>query len=101
MNITLRSLFNVWKVQIQSLSKHSFLIVIDEKVQSVASKEEENTMVDKAIGIYINEMIKHTMKVFTLSVALAQRDPSSAYESIQDSLEKVINSILTLLDWFE
>ena len=46
-------------------------------------------MVDKAIGIYINEMIKHTMKVFTLSVALAQRDPSSAYESIQDSLEKV------------
>lgn len=91
----------MWKVQIQSLSKHSFLIVIDEKVQSVASKEEENTMVDKAIGIYINEMIKHTMKVFTLSVALAQRDPSSAYESIQDSLEKVINSILTLLDWFE
>ena len=47
------------------------LVSIDEKVQSVTQKEEENTMVDKAIGIYINEMIKHTMKVFTLSVALA------------------------------
>ena len=46
-------------------------------------------MVDKSIGIYINEMIKHTLKVYTLSLALSERDPTSSYESIQDSLEKV------------
>ncbi len=56
----------------------------------MGSKEEENTMVDRSIGIYINEMIKHTLKVYTLSLALSERDPSSAYESIQDTLEKVI-----------
>ena len=39
-------------------------------------------MVDKAIGIYINEMIKHTLKVYSLSVALSERDPSSAFETI-------------------
>jgi len=46
-------------------------------------------MVDKAIGIYINDMIRHTMKVYTLSQCLSDRDPTSAYNSIQDSLEKV------------
>jgi hypothetical protein len=46
-------------------------------------------MIDKAIGTYVNEMIKHTLKVYTLSVALSERDPSSAYESIHESLEKV------------
>ena len=44
------------------------------------SKDEENIMVDKAISTYINEMIKHTLKVYTLSVALCERDPTSAYE---------------------
>jgi hypothetical protein len=60
----------------------------------VQSKDEENIMVDKAIGIYINDMIKHTMKVYSLSVALSERDPSSAYESIHESLEKVGLKIL-------
>jgi hypothetical protein len=46
-------------------------------------------MVDKAISTYINEMIKHTLKVYTLSVVLTERDPTSAYESIHESLEKV------------
>ena len=53
------------------------------------NKDEENIMVDKAISTYINEMIKHTLKVYTLSVALCERDPSSAYDSINESLEKV------------
>ena len=53
---------------------------IDERLQTVQSKDEENVMVDKAISTYINEMIKHTLKVYTLSVALCERDPSSAYE---------------------
>ncbi|CDW82711.1 UNKNOWN [Stylonychia lemnae] len=79
-NQTLKSFFTVWKVQIQSLN---------ERVQGVSSKDEENTMVDKSVGIYINDMIKHTLKVYTLSLALSERDPASAYESIQDSLEKV------------
>jgi hypothetical protein len=34
-------------------------------------------------------MIKHTFKVYTLSIALTERDPSSAFESITESLEKV------------
>ena len=33
-------------------------------------------MVDKAITVYINEMIKHTLRVFTLSMALSDRDPT-------------------------
>lgn len=53
------------------------------------TKDEENVMVDKAITTYINEMIKHTQKVYTLSVTLTERDPTSAYESIHESLEKV------------
>ncbi len=57
-------------------------MIIDERVQSVKNKEEENTMVDRSIGVYINEMVKHTLKVYSLSLALSERDPSSAYESI-------------------
>jgi hypothetical protein len=39
-------------------------------------------MVDKAISIYVNDMIKHTLKVYSLSLALSERDPSSAFETI-------------------
>jgi hypothetical protein len=39
-------------------------------------------MVDKAISIYVNDMIKHTLKVYFLSLALSERDPSSAFETI-------------------
>lgn len=46
-------------------------------------------MVDKSIGIYVNDMIKHTMKVYSLSMALSERDPTQAYDSINESLEKV------------
>lgn len=57
-------------------------------------------MVDKAIGIYINEMILHTLKVYTLSVALTERDPASSYESIHESLEKVgTNTYIEILEW--
>lgn len=62
---------------------------VDERLQTVQGKDEENVMVDKAITTYINEMIKHTQKVYTLSVTLTERDPTSAYESIHESLEKV------------
>jgi hypothetical protein len=55
---------------------------LDERVESVSNKEEENIMVDKAIGIYINDMIKHSLKVYSLSLALSERDPSSAFETI-------------------
>ena len=34
-------------------------------------------MVDKAIGVFINEMIQHTKRIYILSVALSERDPSS------------------------
>ena len=47
-------------------------------------------------------MVKHTMKVYTLSIALSDRDPTSAYnESIGESLEKVrVQSIIAFhLDW--
>jgi hypothetical protein len=55
----------------------------------VQTKDEENVIVDKAISTYVNEMIKHTQKVYTLSVTLTDRDPTSAYENIHESLEKV------------
>lgn len=62
-------------------------------------------MVDRSIGIYINEMMKHTFKVYTLSLALSERDPSSAFESIMESLEKVYLSDLFVfklaVDWSE
>lgn len=65
-------------------------------------KDEENTMVDKAIGIYVNDMIKHTLKVYTLSLALSERDPSSAFETIQESLEKVfLNTTKSHVDRIE
>jgi hypothetical protein len=59
-------------------------------------------MVDKAITTYVNEMIMHTHKVYTLSVTLTDRDPSSAYESIHESLEKVSCYIIKFsLEWIE
>ena len=61
------------------------------------TKDEENVMVDKAITTYINEMIKHTQKVYTLSVTLTERDPTSAYESIHESLEKVCLPVFLMI----
>lgn len=61
------------------------------------TKDEENVMVDKAITTYINEMIKHTQKVYTLSVTLTERDPTSAYESIHESLEKVCHPLFLII----
>lgn len=55
----------------------------------ISNKDEENSIVDKSIGIYINEMVKHTLKVYTLSIALSERDPTTAYDSINEQLEKV------------
>ncbi|TNV85244.1 hypothetical protein FGO68_gene13532 [Halteria grandinella] len=89
-NMTLRSLFNQWKTQIQSLN---------EKLQQIANKDEENSMVDKAISVYVNEMIKQTLRVYTLSMALSERDPTQAYDSINDSLEKSGLSNLFNLYW--
>lgn len=34
-------------------------------------------LVDKAIGLFINDMIQHTNRVYILAVALSERDPSS------------------------
>lgn len=49
-------------------------------------------MVDKAISFLVNEMLKNTMKVYSLSQALSERDPTSVYDSINESLEKVIKN---------
>ena len=81
---------SVGKNRFKASVRFILIILTDERVQSLSNKEEENTIVDKAIGTYINEMIKHTMKVYTLGMALSERDPSSAYESIHETLEKVI-----------
>ena len=45
-------------------------------------------MVDISINAYINDMIKHTLRVYHLAVALSERDPSSAtnFETMQESL---------------
>jgi hypothetical protein len=42
-------------------------------------------LVDKAIGVFTNEMIQHTNRVYVLAVALSDRDPSSesAFELVQ------------------
>ena len=51
---------------------------LNEKVKGESSQEEENQMVDLSINAYINDMIKHTLRVYQLAVALSERDPSSA-----------------------
>ena len=47
-------------------------------------------MVDISINAYINDMIKHTLRVYHLAVALSERDPSSAtnFETMQESLQQ-------------
>ena len=53
----------------------------------MGSTDEENTLVDTAFGVYINEMIKQTLRVYTLSVALSQRDPCLLFnETMQEAL---------------
>ena len=46
-------------------------------------------MVDISINAYINDMIKHTLRVYHLAVALSERDPSSAtnFETMQETLQ--------------
>jgi hypothetical protein len=47
-------------------------------------------LVDKAIGIFINDMIHHTSRVYMLSSALSERDPSSesAFDLVQQALQQ-------------
>jgi hypothetical protein len=55
----------------------------------MGSPDEENMLVDKAFGVYINEMIKQTLRVYTLSVALSQRDPCLLFnETMQEALQQ-------------
>ena len=37
---------------------------LNEKVKGESSQEEENQMVDLSINAYINDMIKHTLRVY-------------------------------------
>ena len=62
---------------------------LNEKVKGESSQEEENQMVDLSINAYINDMIKHTLRVYQLAVALSERDPSSAtnFETMQETLQ--------------
>jgi hypothetical protein len=62
-NQTLRALFQTWKTQINGLNAKI--------TGAMGSTEEENHLVDTAFGVYINEMIKQTLRVYTLSVALS------------------------------
>ena len=82
-NSTLRYLFASWKTQISGLN---------ERVQSLSSQDEEALQVDKAIGVYVNEMIKQTLKVYELAMALSERDPASAaattFETMQETLQQ-------------
>ena len=79
-NTTLRALFSSWKTQINGLN---------DKVKGEGSQEEEAQMVDRAIVAYVNEMVKHTLKVHQLATALSERDPSSAanFETMQETLQ--------------
>jgi hypothetical protein len=61
---------------------------LQQSVNGTVSTQEEAMLIDKAIGIFVNEMIVHTSKVYMLSVALCERDPSqeSAFELVQQTL---------------
>lgn len=47
-------------------------------------------LVDKAIGVFTNEIIQHTNRVYVLARALSDRDPSSesAFELVQQTLQQ-------------
>lgn len=47
-------------------------------------------LIDKALGLFVNEMIAHTSRVYMLSVALCERDPSqeSVFELVQQTLQQ-------------
>ena len=79
-NTTLRALFSSWKTQVNGLN---------DKVKGEGSQDEETQMVDRAIVTYVNEMAKHTLKVYQLAAALSERDPSSAanFETMQETLQ--------------
>ncbi|MFO0117980.1 MAG: hypothetical protein ACK521_10350 [bacterium] len=39
--------------------------------------QEESMLIDKSIGVFTNELIHHTNRVYLLASALSERDPSS------------------------
>jgi hypothetical protein len=45
-------------------------------VQGKGTAEEENSLVDGAVNTFAGLMTRETMKVFTLSQVLHERDPS-------------------------
>jgi hypothetical protein len=65
--LTLRNLHASFKTHMANLQQ---------TVNGTLSSHEEHMLIDKAIGMFTNEMIQHTDKVYLLSVALSERDPS-------------------------
>jgi hypothetical protein len=78
-NLTLRTLHGSMKTHMSNLQQ---------TVNGTVSTQEEGMLIDKTIGLFTNEMIAHTSKVYMLSVALCERDPSqeSAFELVQQAL---------------
>ena len=66
-NQTLRGLFQQWKAEINSLN---------DKVQGKGTAEEEHQLVDGSVNTFTGLMTRETMRVFTLSQVLHDRDSS-------------------------
>lgn len=87
-NLSLRSLFQCWKAQIFGLN---------DAIKQVETKEEEIMLIDQAIGKVVTEMIQQTLRTYTLSLSLSDRDPASKFEGIEQNLQKTgYNNIFNL-----
>ena len=61
---------------------------LDVKCKKIDDLEAENLMIDTAIQTFMGELARHTLQVYTLTLSLTDRDPTTSYEAIQSSLEK-------------
>lgn len=81
-NIYLKQLHQFWQKNIAELNDH---------IQRQASQSEEAQLVDRSMGAFVEKMTQTTLKVYQMSLALSEQDPTQAaatsFEAMQETLQ--------------
>lgn len=80
-NVHLKQLHALWNKSVKELN---------EQIQQLESQADETVLVDKTFGVFIEQMTGSTMKVYTMSLALSEQDPTSAAATTFDAMQETL-----------
>lgn len=82
-NVYLKQLHTLWQKSIKDLN---------DQIQKQESLNAEAQLVDRTMAVFIEQMSQATMKVYQMSLALSEQDPTSAaatsFEAMQETLQQ-------------